>query len=507
MKKIAESLLKNLKKTENDIKKNAMLADEKYSVYPASIHKLGECVVAVGRDDAARFVMVVADYPKALPEGFDGEKSMLVDGGALLVGKLNAANAKALRKYFPWTAPVSLRERRSTVGCGDRLGLASRGHILAAAKYKVSPVLAQQSMRELSLTGRTFQNVVDDAVFMVYESDYRDGFGADGDHLKKIADIDVALSAGMPMITLDLSEVMNAAAADWSEKEIQTAFEALPDEVKKRVIAEYEGKTFIVGSSKVVFDGDCARRCAVMYTKALDFALEVYQFLKSKRGNEFDLEISIDETSAPTLPSHHLFITRELRKRHVEFSSLAPRFIGEFQKAIDYIGDLAEFDRQFKVHAEIAANYGNYKISVHSGSDKFAVYPTIGRETKGYLHLKTAGTSWLVAVTVIAQKNPQLYREMHQLALDHFGEMLKLYHITADLSKIPALPTLADAELPKLMDMPEARQLLHITYGPILKSHLRDRFFHALFVEEDAYTQAIEKHFDKHLSLLNLEKK
>ena len=219
-------------------------------------------------------------------------------------------------------------------------------------------------------------------------------------------------------------------------------------------------------------------------------------------GDEFDLEISIDETSSPTLPSHHLYIARELRKRGVEFSSMAPRFIGEFQKAIDYIGDLAEFDRQFKVHAQIAQAYGNYKVSVHSGSDKFAVYPTIGRETSGYLHLKTAGTSWLVAVTVIAQCDPALYRDMHRCALANFNDMLKLYHITADINRIPKLETLSDAELPKLMEMPEARQLLHITYGPILRSELRERFFATLHREEEAYTAAIEKHFDKHLSLL-----
>ena len=146
-------------------------------------------------------------------------------------------------------------------------------------------------------------------------------------------------------------------------------------------------------------------------------------------------------------------------------------------------------------------------MSVHSGSDKFAVYPTIGRETRGYLHLKTAGTSWLVAVAVIAEHDPELYRAMHKCALENFNAMLKLYHITADITKIPALETLSDAELPKLMEMPEARQLLHITYGPILTGALRDRFFRAMHRFEDEYTAAVERHFDKHLSLLGLPRR
>ena len=504
MKKIAESVLALLNKDEAAIKAAMIKSDNGISVYPDSVHKLGNAAVMMARDEEKRFIIVVADCCKDMPCGFEGETIELADGGVALVGALTAENAAALRKHFPWCAPRSLRNERTTIGCGDRLGLASFGHIKAARKVQAYPVLAQQSMRELTMTGRTFRQVVDDACFMVYASDYRDGYGADGDHLKTIPDIDVALAAGMAMITLDLSEVMNAAAGDWDKAQIETAFAAMPADFQKRIIADYAGKKFILGDVTVDVDELTAKRCAVMYTAALDFALKVYEHLKAARGDEFDLEISIDETTSPTLPSHHLFIVRELRLRNVEFSSLAPRFIGEFQKAIDYIGDLAEFDRQFKVHALIAQNYGNYKVSVHSGSDKFAVYPTVGRETRHYLHLKTAGTSWLVAVTVIAENDPALYRDMHKCALANFNDMLKLYHITADINKIPALDTLSDAELPALMDMAEGRQLLHINYGPILTGELRERFFKAMHKFEKEYTEAVRLHFEKHISLLGV---
>ena len=507
MKKIAESVLALLNKDEAAIKAAMIKSDNGISVYADSVHKLGNAVVMMARDEEKRFIIVVADCGKDMPCGFEGETIQLADGGVALKGDLTAENAAALRKHFPWCAPRSLRNERTTIGCGDRLGLASFGHIKAARKVQAYPVLAQQSMRELTMTKRTFRQVVDDACFMVYAADYRDGYGADGDHLKTIPDIDVALAAGMAMITLDLSEVMNAAAGDWDKAAIEAAFAEFPADFRKRIMDDYAGKKFVLGEVAVDIDELTAKRCAVMYTAALDFAHKVYEHLKAARGDEFDLEISIDETTSPTLPSHHLFIVRELRFRKVEFSSLAPRFIGEFQKAIDYIGDLAEFDRQFKVHALIAQNYGNYKVSVHSGSDKFAVYPTVGRETRHYLHLKTAGTSWLVAVTVIAKRDPQLYREMHQCALDNVKEMLKLYHITADFNKIPALDTLKDEELAALMDMPEARQLLHICYGPILTGNLRERFFKAMHKFEADYDAAIEAHFDKHLTLLGVPAK
>ena len=472
-------------------------------VYPKSFHRLGEGALMAARDSEKRFLIAVAPRAKSLPAGMEGE-TLDLDGGVAMIAPYSSANAAVLRKLFPWCAPKSLRNERTTIGCGDRLGLATRGQLLAARKYALSPVLAQQSIRELTLTGRTFREVVDDACFMVFESDFRDGWGADGDHLKRMEDIDTAIDNGMPMITLDLSEVMNAAAGDWSAEEIDAAFAKLPEASRKRIAEEYSDKEFVLEKGSVKIDRLTARRCAVMYDAALDFAEKVHSHLVERRGREFDLEISIDETASVTLPSHHLYIVRELRRRNVCFSSVAPRFVGEFQKAVDYIGSLPEFDADFEVHARIARAYGNYKISVHSGSDKFAVYPTVGRETRGYLHLKTAGTSWLVAVTVIAAHDPALYREMHAEALKHFGEMLKLYHITADITRIPALETLSDAELPKLMEMAEARQLLHITYGPLLTGALRERFFKAMHRLEAEYDAALERHFDKHFSLLGI---
>ena len=507
MKTIAESALSLVKKSAAEIKAGMMKSSGSITVYPESIHKLGDAVVMMARDDEKRFLVVVADCEKCMPQGFAGEVSSLSNGGGMLIGELSAANAAALRRHFPWCAPKSLRKVRTTVGCGDRLGLASYGHVLAAKQYQLNPVLAQQSMRELSMTNRTFRQVVDDTVFLVFCADYQEGYGADGDHLKKIEDIDVALAAEMCMITLDLSEVMNAAAGDWSDSEIEKAFAALPAADQERINREYAGKEFVVGDIAVKIDAVTAKRCAVMYDAALAFAFKVYKHLCEKRGEEFDLEISIDETTSPTLPSHHLYIARELRRMGIEFSSLAPRFVGEFQKGIDYIGDLEEFDRQFTVHAKIAKTYGNYKVSVHSGSDKFSVYPTVGRETEGYLHLKTAGTSWLVAVEVIAKCDPQLYRDMHKCALANFNDMLKLYHITADINKIPALDTLTDAQLPALMEMAEARQLLHINYGPILTGELRERFFKAMHKFEKEYTEAVRLHFEKHISLLGVPKK
>ncbi len=471
-------------------------------LYPSSVQPQDDCTVALMRSPAGKQLLLWADAAHGLPSSFAGEDHTAADV-AWRVCPLAHEQAVALRQCFPWTAPRSLRALPATLGCCDRLGRATPGHIRAVRGTAVAPVLAQQSIRELTLTGRTYDQVVDDVTFLVFQEGYQDGFGADGDHLKTLADIDRALDAGMTMITLDLSEVMLAAAQGWDAAQVDSAFAALPEQVRQYVLDTYADRTFAVAESSIAFAPLEARRCAVMYLRALDFAQEVWEHLRRRRGDGFDFELSIDETTAPTLPPHHLFIVRELSRRGVRVTSLAPRFIGEFQKGIDYIGDLNEFARQFRLHCDIARSHGDYKISIHSGSDKFAVFPIIGRETHGRVHVKTAGTSWLEAVRAMAQVDPGLYRSMHARALATFSDAKKLYHVTTDLGRSPALATVGDAARPQLMERSEARQLLHITYGGILSdAALRSRFFTTLDREEEAYYATLQRHFTHHLVTL-----
>ena len=159
---------------------------------------------------------------------------------------------------------------------------------------------------------------------------------------------------------------------------------------------------------------------------AVEHTANVFHDVIEKCGRPIDFEMSIDETSCTTTPEAHLFVAKELEKRGVAVTSLAPRFCGEFQKGIEYKGDIEQFTREFSAHVEIAKKYG-YKISVHSGSDKFAVFPVIGQRSGGVYHLKTAGTNWLEALRVIAAKEPGLFREICAFALANLAEAKKLY--------------------------------------------------------------------------------
>jgi hypothetical protein len=422
-------------------------------------------------------------------------------------------------ELFPFTKPVSLRERRITIGTGDRLGVATPGHLRAIQKFRVWPVLAQQSVRENTQTGRSFKEVIGDAAWAVFQESYKDGYGADGDHLKSLEEIKEALDAGVSMITLDLSEKLNSEAFHYPRGEVGLRFNEEIDEGNAKVLLHlFLAKEFEFsgphGRISIRFDEESARRNILLFHQAIDFTEEAYQFIFSRFGNRhvIDFEISVDETPFPTTPENHLFFIIALNHRGVKIDALAPRFIGEFQKAIDYRGPLEDFRKQFYQHVLIAQDYGNYKISIHSGSDKFSVFPHMGKLTEGGLHLKTAGTSWLEAVRLVASVSPSLYREMHRWALAKFGEASKLYHVTTDLNRIPKLEELRDQELPNLLDREDSRQLLHITYGYLLNAKdgrgrylFKDKLYQILSQYEEDYWSLLEQHIGKHLDSLGVE--
>jgi hypothetical protein len=431
--------------------------------------------------------------------GFSGEQS----AGGTIKAPLSHENANILRQLFPFTAPVRVLRKDCSFGLGDRLGIAAPGHIKLFRQYDAYPVFAQQSIRELNLTGRTYEDVLDAASFAVFREDFQKGWGADGDHLKTVQDVEYALSLGFTMITLDCSDHIKNGVTESNAP-------PLPEKYK----GKYLGKTFDIGEGITLsFSESELQTIAAIYGQAIDFAASMYnRFLKDGRYNA-DFEISIDETVTPTTPLQHYFVARELIDSGVSFATMAPRFCGEFQKGIDYIGDLAQFEKEITIHAVIARHF-KYKLSIHSGSDKFSVFPAIGRESLGIFHVKTAGTNWLEAMRVIAETAPALYREVHQYALSAFDEARKYYHVTTDLSKIPPVDSMAEGDLPKLFGNNDSRQLIHITYGLILGKKnddgtfmFRDKLYQIWRKYEDAYAQALERHIGKHLDLLGVKKR
>ena len=177
-------------------------------VYPRSIAASRRSLFFLGRRDEKKLIGVVSADAAGK---FVGEATRLPEADAQLTLTLcdtTAANAAALREALPFLAPQPLGLRKSA-GCGDRLGLATPGHIRAVRRSAMAPILAQQSMRENARTGRTPQQVMDDAMWGVFQEGWRAGFGADADHLKTSADFDVCAAAGYTFYTVDPGEYVD----------------------------------------------------------------------------------------------------------------------------------------------------------------------------------------------------------------------------------------------------------------------------------------------------------
>jgi hypothetical protein len=216
-----------------------------------------------------------------------------------------------------------------------------------------------------------------------------------------------------------------------------------------------------------------------------------------EKGIDCEVEFAVDETDYPTKPAEHIVVVSELQRLGMEFVSFAPRFVGRFEKGVEYMGDIEELKRDFEIHAQIARALGPYKLSLHSGSDKYSTYPLIAEATQGVVHLKTAGTSWAEALRVIANNDPDLMREVLRLALDSFEANRKSYHLSCDPTKIPTDPT--DDEVGQLMDVIDSRQVLHVGYGAILEE-FRPRLYQVWNDHEEEHYRIIADHFVKHLT-------
>ena len=469
-----------------------------FGVYPESVNAYGSDYVFMVNGGEADFLVATG----AAAAKFEGE-TVTCDSCTYVVAAKTHKNADALRAMFAFTAPQPVLKKTRTFGVGDRLGIATPGHLRVFKEYETYPILAQQSIRELNLTERTYEDVLDAASYYVFRDGYKDGFGADGDHLKKAEEIEYALSLGFSMITLDCSEHIRGGVEKLTPAEL-----AAECKLSDELVARYIGKDIEIEGEKLVFDEDELRRCVLIYGEAIEFAAGIFKKYFRDGGAKADFEVSIDETATPTSPLQHYFAANELILRGVDVATVAPRFCGEFQKGVDYIGDLAQFERELKTHAAIARHFG-YKLSIHSGSDKFSTFALIGKYTNGNFHVKTAGTNWLEAMRAVSAADPAMYREIHAFALEKFEDAKKFYHVTTDLNKIPALDTLTDAELPNLFTMNDARQLIHITYGFILTEKNADgtyRFKNRLYKfwreNEAVYSDMLYAHIGKHLALL-----
>lgn len=456
-------------------------------------------------DDGPRLAILTATVDASLLQQFEGQHSGH-NGHTLLLGPLSPRNAAALRDQLPWLKPRPLGLRTSA-GLGDRLGLATPGHVRAIrAVGGIAPIFAQQSMREMTRAGRTPQQVMDDATWGIFQEGWQRGVAADADHLKAAADIDRCAAAGFTYFTIDSGAHVNSTAETATLFDLQSIVEQLPPDQQPSATGLLH-KDFNLEGHRIHFGEHTLLQAMAKYGRAVTHVVHLYRHLISVVDPACcELEVSVDETEQPTSHAEHIYLASELKRLGVRWVSLAPRYIGRFEKGVDYLGDVPLFEKDLAVHAAVAREFGPYKLSLHSGSDKFSIYPAVMRQTRGLVHLKTAGTSYLEALRTIAALDGVFFRKIYAYARECYPADKASYHVSATLSRAPAPEDLSDADLPRLLDQFDAREMLHVTFGSVLTAlnpdgsrRFRDRMIGLLRANQEAYAQSLEKHFARHL--------
>src|SRR5918911_1700285 len=391
---------------------------------------------------------------------------------------------------------TALRLEKYSFGMGDRFAHQAKAQLRAVMKaaaqgVDVTPVW-NKSYREHQIVGSEPPSVLAAAEAAVRELDWTRPFHIDADHIRlEIVDGFIESS---DFYTLDVADSIGQPAS--------------ADDVKAFVDrhAELTGRLEISGIAEP-FETTCSEieRIAGKYLNAVQEAGRIYRHVADVKGEgNFIAEVSMDETDSPQTPPELLVILAAIADEKIPAQTVAPKFMGRFNKGVDYIGDLAQFEKEFNediaVIAHAVSRYEvpeNLKLSVHSGSDKFSIYAPIRRaleRTGAGIHVKTAGTTWLEEIIGLAESGGEglkLAKEIYAKALDDIDALCAPYATVIDIdrSKLPSKEEVEGWSLEQFTSAlrhdqrneqynPNLRQLLHVGYKVAAK--MGDRYLKML---------------------------
>jgi len=415
----------------------------------------------------------------------------------------------------------NLTLERFSIGVGDRFAHQARAQLrafqmLAKDGFDAVPVW-NKSNREHTFIGSEPQSVFDAAQAAVKSLGWSKGWHVDADHIR-LETVDRFIPCS-DFFTIDVADSIGKPAAP---ADVQAFLDRHPELIGTVSIAG-------VNPPFTTTRGD-VERVVAKYLLAVQEAGQIYKHICAKKGEgHFITEVSMDETDAPQTPPELLIILAAIADQKIPVQTIAPKFTGRFNKGVDYVGDLKQFEKEFNDDLAVIAHavkaYGlpaNLKLSVHSGSDKFSLYPIIRRvlqRTGAGVHLKTAGTTWLEELIGLAEAGGDgliLAKEIYGYAFAHVDELCAPYAsvIDIDRAKLPSAeivngwtgPQLASA-IRHIQSHPKfnanIRQLLHVSFK--LAAKAGRRYLDLLEINEEIVgKQVTENIYDRHLKPLFL---
>ena len=324
---------------------------------------------------------------------------------------------------------------------------------------------------------------------------------------------------------IDASDFFTIDVADYIGKP------ANADCINKFVVRnlKYTGSLTIPGIQEPFrIDRSLLETLAGKYLFAVQEAGRIYRHISSRKGSEnFVTEVSMDEVDSPQTPIEIFFILSALSQEGIPAQTIAPKFTGRFNKGVEYVGDTAQFEKEFSddlLVIDFAIKEFNLpqglKLSIHSGSDKFSIYPIMGRLIRRYdkgIHIKTAGTTWLeenIGLALADEKALQLAKRIAIAALGRMDELCIPYSTVIDINpdKLPTADQIASwsgEEYARALRHnhqdplynPDFRQLVHVSYK--IAAELGDEYYSALKRNADVIAQQVKENLlDRHIARL-----
>jgi len=386
-----------------------------------------------------------------------------------------------------------------SIGIGDRFGHQGEAQLDALLKAKADGVdivpVWNKSYREHKIINSQPKDTRSEADAAVKKLGYSGDYFVDADHVG-MNTVDLFIDSS-DFFTIDVVDFINKSADE----------QAIDLFLKQH--QKYIGKLEIPNLSQIFeIRPSLLNQVAHQYLFAVEEAGRIYQHILSKKNEQdFVVEISMDETMEPQTPLELLFILSAIAQQGIPAQTIAPKFSGRFNKGVDYVGNLEKFTKEFEddlAAIEYAINEfnlpSNLKLSVHSGSDKFAIYGPISNALKKFntgLHLKTAGTTWLEEAIGLAEAGGDgllIVKEIYRKAYHRFDELSQPYASVIDIN-LKKLP------LPEQVDTWDGLQfvscLRHDRTNELYNLHFRQLFHIGYKIAAEMGTRflnALEKH-------------
>ena len=409
-----------------------------------------------------------------------------------------------------------MKIQKYTFGTGDRFAHQGSAQLRAILKAReggvdVHPVW-NKSNREHTIIKSKPDDVRAEADAAVTALGFTGAYYVDADHigLKTVE----AFIPGSNFFTLDVADFTGKAA---ESDAVETFLKA---------VRHYTGSLSIPGIDRPFeITEETVRGAAGKFLLAVQEAGRIYRHVEARKGKEsFVTEVSVDETDSPQNPVELFLILAMIAGERIPVQTIAPKFTGRFNKGVDYVGDLGQFEREFDEDLSVIAfairEFGladSLKLSVHSGSDKFSIYPIINQLIKKHdagLHVKTAGTTWLEEVIGLAESGGEgleLAKEIYSQARDHFAELVAPYSTVIDIdpAKLPHPKSVMGWSSTEYANAlrhvksspdynPNFRQLLHVGFK--VAAGMGQRFTGALEANEEIVGRNVTQNlFSRHL--------